>query len=112
MDMLRIKPVQSDARPGNFGAKIVGSDLMLPEDIASAFAAHGVRNATDLVSYVHAFPSAIAADLHWNVADVLKGLRVLSAQLSGLVDDEILSPPPRPRVHFGALNPAGRKTTK
>jgi hypothetical protein len=112
MDMLRIKAVQSAAQPGNFGAKVVGRELTLPEKVASAFAAHGVRNATDLVSYLHTFPSAIAADLQWNVADVLRGLDVLSAQLSGLVEDDVLSPPPRPRVHFGARNPMVRKATK
>jgi len=112
MDMLKIKAVPSAARPGNFGAKVVGSELRLPESVANAFAAHGVRNATDLVSYLHAFPSAIAADLHWNVRDVLRGLDELSVQLSGFVADEILSPPQRPRVYFGAQNPAGRKATR
>ena len=106
VEPLRIKATHCKAQPGDFEAAVEGGYLLLPEEVADAFASHGLRNASEVLSYLYTFPSAIAADLHWNVAEVLQALDVLRAKLRGRVDDEVVNPPERPRFGYGALNPA------
>jgi hypothetical protein len=103
---MKLKPARLDFRPGDFGAAVVGGDLMLPEDIVNVLASHGVRTAAELVSYLQTFPSAVAHELHWTVSDVMKGLTSLGGQLRGYVDDAILNPPQRPKMGYGALDPS------
>ena len=108
MRPLEIRPISSFAKPGDFQASIDEASfvLLLPEDVATPLASHGVRNAAEIVSYVESFPSAIAADLGWTVPDVLQALNRLRDQLRGHVDEAILNSPQRPKHGYGALDPS------
>src|SRR5271166_5033479 len=99
MNPLKITSGMSEAAPGNFGATVDASNsrLLIPDDLATALASHGIRTATDFVSYVQTFPSAVAMELNWSVSDVLRGLENLKNQLRGHVDDAILNPPEHPK---------------
>lgn len=106
MNPLQIRAADWPAEPGDFRASVhEASSLLLPRDVASALASHGVRNAAEFVSYVDSFPSAVAAELNWSVADVLNAVSKLRDQLRGHVDEAILSPPRR-QHGYGALNPS------
>jgi hypothetical protein len=113
MRLLTIRPIQSAARRGDFDGTIdeSGLALELPEQIASSLKSHGVRTAGEMVSYIEAFPSAIAAELQWTVPDVLRGLENLRKKLRGHVDDAVLNPSTREQHSFGAMNPATYKRT-
>jgi hypothetical protein len=102
---LFIRPVRRDAQPGDFGATVSGTDLILPEDVARTFMAHDVRTAADLLSYIYTFPTAVAEELRWKPADLKRGLARLKGQLAGHVDDFFLNPPAIPARHYGASDP-------
>ncbi|MGF6809510.1 hypothetical protein OKW30_004636 [Paraburkholderia sp. Clong3] len=107
MPAVLIKATHS-ARPvrsGDFGAKVTKSELLLPEQVAKALSAQGVRTAAEAVSYLQTFPSFIARELNWDVADVARGLEALRRQLVGVVDDAVLRPGQKPSVSYGALDP-------
>ena len=112
MEPLRIKSTKSGFKPGDFGAVVdeSSSELELPEQIATTLQSQGIHTATELISYVEAFPSAIAARLNWTLPDVLNGLEALRGQLKGHVDDAVLSPTRRGRTSYGAMNPATYKS--
>jgi hypothetical protein len=111
-----MKPLQIDscdqvATPGDFAAAIDQANcvLLLPREVAQKFVSHGIRTATDLISYLQTFPSASADDLQWSIADVTRGLERLKEQLRGHVDDAILNPPARADHGYGGRNPADLK---
>lgn len=108
MQPLKIKPIKSAIKRGDFDGIIDESDLALklPERIVSTLKSHGVRTAGEMVSYIETFPSSIAAALEWTVPDVLRGLEGLRSKLSGHVDDAVLNPRKHERHSFGAMNPA------
>jgi Papain family cysteine protease len=112
MEPLKIKSIKSGIKPGDFGAIVDESALALelPEQIATTLQSQGVHTASELISYIEAFPSAIAARLKWTLPDVLSGLEALRGQLKGHVDDAVLSPTKRGPVSYGAMNPATYKS--
>lgn len=99
------------AQPGDFIACVVGCDLVLPSDVFTAFRSFGARTAVDMVSYAENFPSAVSAALQWTVDQTRQAAATLKGQLKGLVDDDILDPPPRPQVVYDAMppEPSGRR---
>lgn len=105
MTPLRIKPVEAEVEPGDFGIVVKEPDLLVPEAVVHAVPPGDIRTVTDFVSYMDAFPSAVASLLHWSVSDVHHGLGKLRAQLRGHVDDSVVEPVRRPRFAYGALNP-------
>lgn len=105
MEPLKIAANGDTAKPGDFGAVVGDGVLILPREIAEALAGHGVRNATEFLSYLQAFPTAIADELHWAPADVANALARLRVQLRGRVADDFLDPPQRPARRYGALPP-------
>src|ERR1700757_364476 len=70
MVRLKIMAAGRPASPGDFGAAIEGSALVLPEEIAAVFRSYGIDDVLGMLAYVDAFPSTIARDLHWSVSDV------------------------------------------
>jgi hypothetical protein len=65
----------------------------------------GVRTAADLVSYMDAFPSAVAHLLHWPLRDVSAAKARLVAQLAGHEPAEALRSPSRRAPPLGAMDP-------
>jgi hypothetical protein len=110
MVRLKIKAAERTAKPGDFGASIEGSDLLLPEEIANVFNTYGLHEVTEILSYVDAFPSTIATDLHWSPSDVQDGLIALRQQLSGYVDEAFLTAKRGPQRRYGALPPPNWKS--
>lgn len=108
MEQLKIRAAEVPAKPGDFGASVVGHDLVVPEQVARIFVAHGVRDATGMLSYIDAFPSTVAHDLQWSVSDVLEGLKSLRVSLSGHVSEAFLNPQRPRRRAYGALPPRVR----
>jgi hypothetical protein len=110
---LRIRAIPAAERRGNLCAKIDDGNLLLPTRIVEVLAALDIRTAADLVSYLQAFPSSIAIQLGWDLADVSRALRRLRAQLKGRVHEDILNPAVRREPPYGALDPSNlvdRKT--
>jgi hypothetical protein len=107
MTALKIRPAATEEVRGDLRAKFDHDELLLPERIAQLFSALGIRTATDLASYLQAFPSAIAGELGWEPQDVVHAWQLLRTQLKGRVDKQILDPPSRPNPVFGAFPPAG-----
>jgi hypothetical protein len=102
---LAIQATDERAVPGNLHARVSGDKLLMPREIADAFKADGLRTAEDLISYIQAFPSAVAAKLSWSSRDVQKATARLRTQLRGKVDARLLQPQRRPSPPLGALDP-------
>lgn len=83
--------------------------LLLPADVAKVFAIFGVRDAVALLSYLQAFPSAVADGLHWDTADVATAAARLRGQLRGHVDENVLTPAQSGRT-YGAIRPGHHRT--
>ena len=111
MKPLSITGSDSGATPGDFGACVDGANsrLLLPQELSDKLAAHGIRTASELISYLQSFPTAAAKDLDWSTEDLSRGADRLKDQLRGYVDDSILHPPPRPKHGYGGLNAADLK---
>lgn len=107
--MLRIRAISQKATPGDFGAEVSGVELKLPKEVAEALASHGVSSAADMVAYLQTYPTSIANDLHWRVEDVMAGIDRLNTILRGHVDEDILTPIPRPHMSYGARRPPGSR---
>jgi hypothetical protein len=112
MVRLKIMAAGRPASPGDFGAAIEGSALVLPEEIAAVFRSYGIDDVLGMLAYVDAFPSTIARDLHWSVSDVQHGLGTLRDQLTGHVDQSFLTVKRGPQRSYGALPPADWKRTR
>ena len=91
--------------PGEFGAEVADNVLRLPELVASSFRAVGARDAIDALSYLEAFPTAIANQLQWNVSDVVHAGDMLKKQLRGHIADELLAPSEPTQRVYGAIKP-------
>jgi hypothetical protein len=103
MPHLAISPKQiRHANKHDFGAEVFGSTLLVPEDLAVALDRLSVRTAEDFISYLHTFPATLAALLDWTVQDVIQARSSLISRLHGVVDENILDPPPSPPRRYGA----------
>lgn len=107
MRPLQIKPAAVRETPGDLRARLKDDNLLLPDRVAMAFAALGIRTAADLVSYLQAFPTSVADELGWEPQDVHHALALLRKQLRGRVDDSILNPSLRREPAYGAVLPTG-----
>ena len=109
MFSLTVLPMMAkQATQKDFGAEVQGTQLLVPQDVAKILERLAVRTAEEFVSYLHAFPSAIAAGLGWKLEDVVHARAGLIAKLRGVVSDDILDPTPTvPRV-YGARPPTSR----
>lgn len=105
-DILVASVSEKHAYPSDFGAKVSGTTLLVPENVASALKRLSVRSAEEFVSYLRTFPSALAQELGWDVSEVVKAREALVNELRGIVSDELLDSPPPRRRGYGALNPA------
>ena len=105
MQALIIQATNKKARPGDLAAQVEDQELRLPRAVALAMEREGIRTAADLLSYMQAFPSAVASLLHWQQRDVMEALARLKAQLAGRVPDEVLEPGRFPEPIPGALDP-------
>ena len=109
MRPLMIHESPSRLFPGDFSAKIAGSVLFLPSSLVAVLEDLGIRNSSQLLALLEAFPSAIADALHWSSPQVRQACDTLKAALEGHVDDVLLRPPPRRGRVYGALYPASVK---
>lgn len=110
MARLAISPKQIPyANKNDFGAEVLGSNLMVPQDLAVALDRLSVRTADDFISYLHSFPDTLAALLNWTLQDVLNARTSLISRLHGVVDENILDPPPLRRRAYGARFPIERR---
>lgn len=109
MPTLAISPKQIPyANKQDFGVEILGSRLLVPQDLAVALDRLSVRTAEEFVSYLHSFPSTVAAMLNWSVQDVIDARSSLISRLQGVVDEKILDPPKVQRRAYGARFPPQR----
>jgi hypothetical protein len=110
--MLKNPPLVVDAeledkwRPGDFAARLADGKLFLPPSVVEAFHQCGVRTSIELLSYTHAFPTAIKTLFNWTYDEVTASRLKLCEVLKGHVPNEFMDPPkPRRRYGFGALPP-------
>lgn len=109
---LKLKPLPLlSARPGDFGARVAGDSLLVPKQVLSALETLAIRNGVELVSYVNAFPSSVAAALGWSADEVARARASLVSTLHGVLPDDILNPSPVPLRGFGALPPGATDKT-
>jgi hypothetical protein len=110
MTEFMIKPAKAkrpgDDLPGDFHARVVGSNLVLPGGIASKLKAQGIETATQLLSLVNGFPSAVAHMLDWSITDATRAAEILRSQMKGHVDPFFLSAPTKYMPPLGARDPA------
>ena len=105
MQALVITTVQTPVPgPGDFGAVVKGQMLAIPQCVADCYGSQ-IGTAVGLVSLAQSFPSCFMDGLGWTKPEVDAALNKLCQQLVGLVHPDILNPPPRPQVSFGALPP-------
>jgi hypothetical protein len=103
---LQLKPLATSTnRPGDFGARVVGNTLLLPQRVLYALEKLAVRNGVELVSFVNAFPSSVASALGWSIDEVTQARTALLKELRGVLPDDVLNPSLSPRRGFGALPP-------
>ncbi|WP_459853774.1 hypothetical protein [Dongia sp. agr-C8] len=109
MAPLRILPYDVSSRRGDFQAKLSEDALLLPREVSDAAAQQGIRTAEDLLSYLQAFPTAIASQLQWRNEDVTLATQRLRQQLAGRVNPVHLDQTQRPNPPFGARPPRGKR---
>jgi hypothetical protein len=73
-----------EARPGDFSSRIVGSDLLVPLQVAEFAQSVHLRTAEELVGYAEAFPTTVAVSLGWGPAAVTAAVGRLHEQLSSV----------------------------
>jgi hypothetical protein len=102
-----VTPSDAEVAPGDLHATISGNRILVPKAAAQAFAGQGVRTAADLLSYMQAYPSAVARALGWSGKDVAAATARLRAQLVGRVDKALLEEPDDspPLPPLGARDP-------
>src|SRR5437899_1847573 len=107
MDVLFITKVRGKhATKSDFGAEPCGTQLLVPQDIADVLRDASVRTAEEFVSFVHAFPGAIAAALGWEVREVIRAEEGLAKRLRGFIPDEVLDSQDKViERSYGALDP-------
>lgn len=89
---------------GDFGARLDGRKLLVPQRIHDALQRRRLITAEQLLAFTQTDPGPLAADLGWSEQDMLRACETLFATLRGHVDDEVLTRPTR-RRSFGALPP-------
>jgi len=110
MPTMFVEPTtESHAQKSDFGARVSGEKLLVPQDVAAVLQKASVRTAEEFLSFVASFPAALARELGWNVEDVRLASDRLRATLQGLVRDEALRPRERFTRGFGALDPELKK---
>jgi len=97
-------PADTEVGPGDLHATISGNRLYIPKAAARAFGQQGVRTASDLLSYMQTYPSAVAEALHWSSGDVSAATERLRTQLAGKIDTSETGQATPP---LGARDPAG-----
>lgn len=102
---LTIRSSAGRSSPGDLHARVENQNVYLPDPVAKAFQQEGVRTAADLLSYMHAFPSAVADILHWQPQEVAQATSRLERQLLGRVDNSVLGPGTRSNPPLGAFDP-------
>lgn len=105
MKPLPIEPSDEHVSPGDLHGHMYKGRFLLPRDIALALARDGVRTASDLMSYVQSFPSAIASLLHWSSQDVGRAVDRLRSELAGKIPDQYMHPESRRNPPLGARDP-------
>jgi len=109
MPLLAISPKEiPHASKNGFGAEVLGSRLLVPQDLAVALDRLSVRTAEDFISYLHAFPGTLATLLNWSLDDIIDARSSLISKLHGVVDENILDPPTIPQRAYGARFPMDR----
>lgn len=91
--------------PGDFGARVTPSALVVPEWLNGILRRLNVRTAEQFVSSLHSFPAAFAQELGWSLEDVRQAQRDLVRRLRGAVHEEILEPEEPRDLGYGALDP-------
>jgi hypothetical protein len=92
--------------PGDLNAHVQDDKLLLPREVADALRKDGVRTAEDLLSYMTAFPSSVAYQLHWSLLDVSNAAAKLRTELEGHIPSDRLHPKPRLNPPLGARDPS------
>jgi large subunit ribosomal protein L27 len=87
--------------PG-LGVRVGGEVLHVPPILYTFLVAHSVATAAGLVSYLRAFPSAVAAGLGLEFDLVKAEVPRLIGTLKGHVDDAFLTEPSPSRLKYGA----------
>ncbi|HLD71202.1 MAG TPA: hypothetical protein VI873_01130 [Candidatus Peribacteraceae bacterium] len=100
------------AERGDFGAEVREDVLYIPRDVARTIQEMGLRNAEELLSALHSFPSSWMALLGWQLEEVQLARDNLQKTLEGHVDDIYINPPPPPQFGFGAMPPPGTPPEK
>ncbi len=96
-------------KPGDFGVQVNGSkQVLVPVELRDRLlATSNLRTVEQFYNYVQSFPSRVLAYLEdWSLEDVQIATAKLKQQLTGIVDDSLLNPPPRPAFVGGVLPPS------
>jgi hypothetical protein len=92
---------------GDFGATVADGWLRVPAELATALQQyHNAVTATQFLSVIEAFPTALARELGWDLTSLSNAVDGLRRELDGHVPPELLRPTPRPTPGYGALDPA------
>ena len=102
-DPLIVTPTDAEVSKGDLNATVCGNKLLVPK--AASFGQQGVRTASDLLSYMQTYPSAVAEALHWSSGDVSAATEKLRTQLTGKVDNSTLDSRQQATPPLGARDP-------
>lgn len=103
---LQLKPLATNTtRAGDFGARVAGDTLLVPQHVLEALEKLAVRNGVELVSFVNTFPSSVASALGWSIDEVAQARTALLKDLQGVLPDDVLNPATSARRGFGAIPP-------
>lgn len=102
-DPLIVTPTAAAVSKGDLNATVSGNALLVPE--AATFRERGVRTASDLLSYMQTYPTAVAEALHWSSDDVSAATEKLRTQLSGRIDASMLDSQQQATPPLGARAP-------
>jgi len=105
-DLAIVVDPRSQVDPGSFGAAVDGANLTVPAELHLILRRYDIRTARDFVSFLHASPSGLAAELGWGLEGVRRATSGLLGMLKDILPQNSLQPPPAPRFARGARRPA------
>lgn len=91
--------------PSDFGARVSGRNLDVPEILGRALSDLHITTALGFLSSLRSSPSSVALRMGWTPEQVQGAIPGLLEHLERHLESDVLSPPAPKRVYFGARIP-------
>ena len=103
--IIKKHPSTTEYAPIDFLAEVQEDSLIVPKTLYEHLQSQRIKDVEEFLSYIHNFPSSVAAVMNWTPEQVKQAHNRLVSKLVGIVDDAILFPEPHTKPVYGAKLP-------